>query len=100
MRRAKIIDLAPVIGADGDKEKGRIIALKNLIQPWRTSLNHAASVEAAVSAASLGDDVEAGVSPASSCKRIIILRAPYTLLAGDNGPLHRAGDTPAPTLVC
>jgi hypothetical protein len=34
MRRAKIINLAPVKGTDGDKEKGRIIALKNLIQPW------------------------------------------------------------------
>jgi hypothetical protein len=35
MRRAKIINLAPVKGADGDKERGRIIALKNVVQPWR-----------------------------------------------------------------
>jgi hypothetical protein len=52
MRRAKVSNLAPVKGADGDKEKGRIIALKNLIQPWRASLNHAASVRVALSAAS------------------------------------------------
>jgi hypothetical protein len=52
LRRPKVINLAPVKGADGDKEKGRIIALKNLIQPWRASLNHVASVRVALSAAS------------------------------------------------
>lgn len=65
MRRRKVINLTPVKGAEGDKEKGRIIALKNLMQPWRTSLNHAASVGAALSTAK-PIDVEAGVSPAGS----------------------------------
>lgn len=67
MRRAKIINLAPVKGADGDKEKGRIIALKNVVQPWSASLNHAANVGATVSAASLGD-VGAAVSVAIAVK--------------------------------
>jgi hypothetical protein len=63
MQDFQAINFSPMQRTDCDEEKRRIIALKNLLEARRASLNHASIVEAAASATRLLG-VEAGVSPA------------------------------------
>ena len=51
VRGVQTINFASMESTYRDEKKRRIIGLKNLLQPWRSLLDHRASVEAAVSAA-------------------------------------------------
>jgi hypothetical protein len=65
--------------ADCDEEKRRIIRLENLFQAGRTSLDHPAIVEAAVSAA-IYENL-AGDTPAST---LLLRRLHVDMLLEDN----------------